>query len=486
MNTLLRVTSCLFVALSMGAAGASEGDLDLRFGMQGYALSNIANLDSAVVSAPLAQADGKILICETLVPVTSGYIRGFDANFVVSRFMPDGTLDPTFGADGHAVIDFDHGNDVCNDLALDGNGRIVAVGTSRLAPAPGATSSLFAIARLNADGSPDATFGDGAGKTLLHFNADSNEFAHASRVQLQDDGKLLIAGDVAGTGSIERLFAIARLDRDGRPDPFFATQGKLQLHLDTSGQPSVATLLTIALTADDRILLVGQDLGGFLLARIEHDGRADDSFGDHGHVAIAFDQADYSFFRAPELAAMAIQADGRIVLAGDSFICGIADTESQMSFTRLLPDGQLDSSFGDGGKATITEDSGCMHAADMAMLADGRILVTVLSLSDSGAIKRLQHDGAPDLSFGPQGNHVYALPSFANEMHFRRMSVGDRFTYVSGYAHLIPTDTGGALQAGSVSFVARMDNEPIALAHSHHARPDVLPLPPIRSPHPPR
>ncbi|MEO7431951.1 MAG: hypothetical protein ABIR62_07990 [Dokdonella sp.] len=83
MNTLMRFISCLFAALSMGAAGASEGDLDLRFGMQGYALSNIANLDPMAVSAPLAHADGRTLICETLVPVTSGSIRGFDANFVV-------------------------------------------------------------------------------------------------------------------------------------------------------------------------------------------------------------------------------------------------------------------------------------------------------------------------------------------------------------------------------------------------------------------
>lgn len=469
----------------MGAAGASEGDLDLRFGMQGYALSNIANMDAEVASAPVAQADGKILICETLVPVTSGYIRGFDANFVVSRFMPDGTLDPAFGAEGHAVIDFDHGNDACNDLALDGNGRIVAIGTSRPAPAPGANTSLFAIARLNADGSPDATFGGGAGKTLLHFNPDNNEFARAKRVRLQSDGKLLIAGDVAGTGPTEQFFSIARLDPDGLPDPSFAAQGKLQLHLDTSGQASLTTLLSIALTTDDRILLVGQDLGGFVLARIEHDGRVDDSFGDHGHIAIAFDEADYSFGRAPQLSAMAVQDDARIVLAKDSFICGITDTASQISFTRLLPNGQLDSTFGEGGKTTVTEDRGCTHAADMAMLADGRILVTVPSPS-STTIKRLQHDGAPDLSFGPQGNRVYIAPSSTNEIHFGRMAVGDRFTYVSGYAHLAPTDASSALQAGYVSFVTRVENEPPASAHSHHARPDFLSLPSTRSTNPPR
>lgn len=469
----------------MGSAGASEGDLDLRFGVQGYALSNIANIDAEAASAPVVQADGKILICETLVPITSGYIRGFDANFVVSRFTQDGTLDPAFGVDGHAVIDFDHGYDVCNDLALDGSGRIVAVGTSRLGPAPGASTSLFAIARLNANGSPDATFGESDGKILLHFNAGSNESARAKRVQLQDDGKLLIAGDLAGAGPVDQFFAVARLDSDGLPDLSFAAQGKLQLHLDTSGQPSLATLLTIALTADDRILLVGQGLGGFLLARIEHDGRVDDSFGVHGHVAIAFDQADYSFFRAPELAAMAIQADARIVLAIGSEFCSIADTESQMSFTRLLPNGQLDSTFGDGGETTIAEDRGCAHAADMAVLADGRMLVAVTSLLNSGAIKRLLPDGAPDISFGPKGNRVYALPSSTNEMHFGRMAAGNRFTYLSGYAHLAPTDTGSALQPSDVSFVARVENEPIASAHSHHARPDFLSLPSTRSTNPP-
>jgi uncharacterized delta-60 repeat protein len=115
----------------------------------------------------------------------------------VTRLKTNGTPDPTFDGDGTAAIDFGNLADDANDAVLQPDGKIVVAGYTQ------ATDSPPAIARLNADGSPDVTFGGGDGKVTIDFGVAT--FGQAAA--LQANGRILVAGQMTGVND----FAIARL-----------------------------------------------------------------------------------------------------------------------------------------------------------------------------------------------------------------------------------------------------------------------------------
>jgi uncharacterized delta-60 repeat protein len=79
------------------------------------------------------------------------------------------------------------------------------------------------LARLNPDGTPDDTFGDGLGKLTADFGTPHQA---AYDVLLQPDGKIVVAGVAANSISLRGDFALARFDSDGTPDTSFDGTGK--------------------------------------------------------------------------------------------------------------------------------------------------------------------------------------------------------------------------------------------------------------------
>jgi uncharacterized delta-60 repeat protein len=123
------------------------------------------------------------------------------AGFSVARFDTDGTLDATFGEDGMARADFTPDGDWANALAIQPDGKIVAAGLAGWRGwQPEVSDTLFALARFNADGTLDDTFG-GDGKVTTSFAGVRPE---AEGVAIQADGKIVAAGRAGGR------FAVAR------------------------------------------------------------------------------------------------------------------------------------------------------------------------------------------------------------------------------------------------------------------------------------
>jgi uncharacterized delta-60 repeat protein len=139
------------------------------------------------VSSVLVQPDRRIVV--------AGNANGSQM-MTVTRLMPGGTSDATFGTGGTATIDFGTSSDFANAAVLQSDGKIVVAGYK------GAVDSPTAVARLNANGSPDTTFGT-AGKVTIDFGAAT--FGNA--VALQPNGRILVAGQRTGND----VFAIARL-----------------------------------------------------------------------------------------------------------------------------------------------------------------------------------------------------------------------------------------------------------------------------------
>src|SRR5262249_43071817 len=123
-----------------------SGGLDPTFSSDGRQTLDSGADDRAAAVA--VQADGKIVV--------AGSFDGGASNFAVARYLTDGTLDTSFSGDGKAEVDFGAA-DFCTGLAIQNDGKIVLVGYTS-ANGSGLNPNDFAVARLNADGSLDATF----------------------------------------------------------------------------------------------------------------------------------------------------------------------------------------------------------------------------------------------------------------------------------------------------------------------------------------
>jgi uncharacterized delta-60 repeat protein len=136
-----------------------------------------------------------------------------DANgaFGLARYDSSGTLDPAFSGNGKLTTDLSAGEDGAMAVAIQADGKIVAVGHANYA--------RFAVVRYDTDGTPDATFGgDGVVKTSFTPGSDI-----AYGVAIQPDGKILVAGSASlADGS---AFALARYDTEGLFDTTFGGDG---------------------------------------------------------------------------------------------------------------------------------------------------------------------------------------------------------------------------------------------------------------------
>ena len=160
-----------------------NGTLDTSFSGDGTQTTDFGLGEGAQATGVAIQRDGKIVIVGS---------AGADSNsqdFALARYNPDGTLDTSFSGDGTQTTDLG-GSDEAAEVALQGDGKIVAVGEAE----PGTSGDDFALARYNPDGSLDTSFsGDGKLTTDFGFGADDE----ANGVAIQGDGKIVAAGSPA-------------------------------------------------------------------------------------------------------------------------------------------------------------------------------------------------------------------------------------------------------------------------------------------------
>src|SRR5512133_900265 len=160
----------------------ATGALDPDFGVGGRVTLSAATSAGAVLVAP----DRNILVAGN----TSG-----GAVMTVTRLRPDGSLETTFGSGGTATVDFGSLADLLGGAVLQPDGKIVLAGYTQ-------ASEDVAVARLDANGALDATFGTG-GKATVEFGTAT--FGNA--VALAPNGRIVVAGQKTGADD----FAVARL-----------------------------------------------------------------------------------------------------------------------------------------------------------------------------------------------------------------------------------------------------------------------------------
>jgi uncharacterized delta-60 repeat protein len=282
--------------------------------------------------------------------------------------------------------------DLGRALVADPTGKVVVAGLSS------GRQRTFAVARYTAEGRLDRRFGVG-GMVLTSFGATT--FAGANALALRPDGKTVVAGWALVPPRIYSGFAIARYTRTGQLDRTFARDGKVVTYF--GGRPNNTSAYGVANQRDGKVVVVGSTSGWpsgestFVLARYTGRGTLDPIFGRGGKVVTDF--GAYS-----NAAAVAIQPDGKIVVAGG----GRTSDRGRTSFAlaRYDPAGRLDRSFGNRGRVLTPVGEGETEAVALAIERDGKLVAAgnARVAGDPGfALVRYTPDGKLDPSFGKEG-----------------------------------------------------------------------------------
>jgi uncharacterized delta-60 repeat protein len=393
-------TCALATGVGVGVALAGSGGLDPSFGTGGTTV-----LERHVSTYPTPTrlaADGKVVVVTT----SEGVIT-------VSRLLADGAPDPTFDGDGMATIE-SAGFPSAHALAIQPDGKILLIGFTNIS----GSSEDATVWRLKADGGSgapngalDPTFGSGGIVQLAPFT-----HTVGLAVAVQPDGKIVAAGRGFNTTG-PNVIAVWRLTASGLLDPTFDTDGVAGIS-DTSED----SVNAIALAPDGKILIAGTtELSSAprdaVVWRLKANGGAgglnearDPTFDTDG-------QADFDSGGNDQAEAVALQPDGKILLAG---VSEPTAGKAKATVWRVKPNGgsgvtnnALDPTFDTDGVALI-DGGGSAFGSALALQPDGKILLAgsaqVGASPSTAMLWRLLGDGgtgavngALDPTFGTGG-----------------------------------------------------------------------------------
>jgi uncharacterized delta-60 repeat protein len=293
----------------------------------------------------------------------------------IARINTDGSLDATFNP-GTGV------NDQIASVALQSDGKVVIAGA--FTSYNGA--NLSGIARVNTNGVVDTTFIPGTG---LNYAADS--------VMVQTNGKILVGGGFTTYNGTSRR-GVVRINPDGSLDTTF-----------NPGTISVDNLVRIAIAQPDGKVIIGGDFTTFngvsrnRIARLNADGTLDTNFnpgaGANGSV--------YS---------LALQPNGKIIVAGNfTSITGVP----RSNIARLLPNGTLDNNFGTGTDTTVqaialqTDGKAVIGGQFVSVNAVSNVRLARLLLSDTSPAPNISafsiSGGSPALTWTSAASRIYRV-----------------------------------------------------------------------------
>jgi len=423
-NQFFLVAMILVVLPSVGMA--APGDLDTTFNApNGYVFYNGTPNQHDEANAVAIQPDGKIV-------VVGESEDGTKADALILRYNSDGTLDATFGTGGVVLYDGPaNAIDEAHAVAIQPDGKIVVVGTAR-----NINNYDVLVLRYISNGILDPTFGTGG---VVLYNSPADDVDNGNGVVIQSDGKIVVAGERVNSSGYHDILLL-RLDGNGALDPAFGAGGAT--FYDTANENDLG--YSVALQPDGKIVITGTHQSGsaktdLLVLRYTSDGILDTSFGssgvvlygtanfaDGGHavvtqpdgkiivvgnsynssvqpqeneavllrynngtldstfgsggVVIYNDSWNISPMFSGTRLGLALQPDGKIVVAG---------TSSQPPFLAFVllynDDGTFFSSFGSGGVVTFSSPGGYASAQAVAYQPDGKIVATGVG-TDTGQI----------------------------------------------------------------------------------------------------
>jgi uncharacterized delta-60 repeat protein len=331
-------------------------------------------------------------------------------------YAQPGSLDLSFDNDGIVTTAFGNNTDQGYSVAIQSDGKIVVAGYSY-----NGSDYDFALVRYNADGSLDNSFDSDGKITTAIGNGDDLGFS----VGIQSDGRIVVAGK-SSNGSNDD-FALVRYNTDGSLDNSFDSDGKVTTAIGSSNDIGNS----IVIQSDGKIVVTGSSYNGsnsdFALVRYNADGSLDNTFDSDGKVTTTIGSGnDYG-------ASVAIQSDGKIVVAGSSF----NGSNYDFALVRYDTDGSLDNTFDSDGKVTTAIGSGDDKGSSVAKQSDGKIMVAGLTYNGSDfdfALVRYNIDGSLDNTFDSDGKVTTAIGS-GDDMGLSVAKQNDGKIVAAGYSN---------------------------------------------------
>lgn len=334
---------CIF---SCAALYPVAGDLDTTFnpggafppGIPGIVTTDISTGNDAATSVVI-QSDGKIVAAGLAFNSGTGF-----TDFALTRYLPNGALDTSFGGGGIVTTTIGAGDSFINGLALQTDGKLVAVGVSY-----NGLDTDFTLARYLPNGTLDPSFGFG-GIVIT----DSSLTDDLRAVVIQPDGKIVVGGN-SGPPNLGQ-FTVVRYLTNGTLDVTFGFGGIMVTPIEATSR-----VHSLALQPDGKIIAGGSSIGttgNFALTRYLSNGFLDTSFGTGGIVITDISGDDL-------LTDIALHSNGKIVAVGITN----AGTSGDMVVARYTATGTLDSSFGPAGTGIVI--------MDFAGTSDGLLAVTL-------------------------------------------------------------------------------------------------------------
>lgn len=371
----------------------TDGTLDNTFDGDGKLTTTFSGSTSNFPRSVLVQPDGKIVV--------SGKANN---DFAAARYNTDGSLDTSFDGDGMVTTDVFVGSfEEAWSSVIQPDGKLLLGGVS------GANNGLTLV-RYNTDGSLDQTFdSDGKASTTVGVSG-----GIANSIAVQSDGKIVAGSQARVVPGLPATydFAAVRFNSDGSLDSTFGTGGKVTTDLGSADEDGRSILIQ----ADGRIVLAGSSNSNFAAVRYNTDGTLDTSFDGDGIVLTNFDNVPIAFAR--DLAyGVGIQADGKIVSAGESY--------RSLAVARHNPDGTIDTTFSGDGMVMTGVAGKQLRGLDLVIQPDGKTVVAgqIWDLNGGGSnpnnyeflLARYNADGSLDNSFDGDGMVITDLGGFTGE-----------------------------------------------------------------------
>ncbi len=371
-----------------------DASLDESFGVEGIATTRFS--DSATANGMVIQTDGKIVV--------AGFVNdNGGSDFALARYTTKGVLDGTFGIGGEVMTPA-NGDAVANGVTLQSDGKIIATGTG---------GGDFAVLRYATNGALDTTFGPAhTGKVFTHLGTSSSSFSTATAVAIEPGDNLQTLDRIVVGGYTDafspRQYEVVRYKIDGTLDATLGGSGIVTVAVG-AGFFNIANAVVVQGTGTEtrKIILAGianlsDGKDDFCAVRLNDNGTLDNSFGESGKVLSSFASV------LDDANAAILLPGGKLLLVGSTLVNQNNDNFALARFN--LSDGSLDETFGNGGQ--ITQDIGdrAALAKAVAIQSDGKIVVAGAAINGinyggthSIALTRLNPDGGVDMSFGHFG-----------------------------------------------------------------------------------
>jgi uncharacterized delta-60 repeat protein len=266
----------------------------------------------------------------------------------------------------------------------------------------------------------------------------------ANALALQSDGRILVAGMASDLPTASIQLAVARYNPDGSPDSAFGTAGIATMSMGAAG----AQANTLALQPDGRILVAGT-----LFAH----GTTEDEFALARFTPAGDPDASFGSdgFVSTHVGAgasagqsLAVQPDGQILVAGTAFSNGLTDDD--FALVRYTPDGRLDPQFGTAGIVTTDFGSGEAGARPSLDRAGGVAIDPNARIVVAGS-RRGEHQAFAVARYNPDGS----LDSSFGAGGKAQVAATDPQVYavvIQSTGDVILAGTTGSLSSGTAPF----------------------------------